>query len=74
MTKFSVVIRNNSLSNPNHHIWLNRGNYFCNLMVSDGLRLYRVRKSLKTSDVIIARKRRDKLIDSLKNETGAIDS
>lgn len=43
-------------------------------MVSDGTKIYRVRKSLKTADVVVARKRRDKLINSFKNETGAIDS
>ncbi len=53
-------------NNPNHHISLNNGTYFYALTIffPDG-RKKRVRRSLKTKDVELARIRRNEIIDGL---------
>lgn len=50
--------------NPNHHIWLNRGVWWCHFTVHQNAESKRIRFSLKTTDVEVARKRRDKIIYS----------
>ena len=54
-------------NNPNHHISLNNGTYFYALTIffPDG-RKKRVRRSLKTKDVEVARIRRNEIIDGLR--------
>jgi hypothetical protein len=52
--------------NPNHHIWLNNGVYWCHYTehLPDHTKR-RVRKSLHTSDSSIARVLRDSLLSNL---------
>ena len=53
-------------SNPDHHLWNNRGTWWCHFTLH---RAYytaeRIRVSLKTRDVEVARSRRDELLGSL---------
>lgn len=52
--------------NPDHHLWRNHGTWWCHLTVHlPGHRAKRVRRSLRTSDVERARRRRDRIIARL---------
>ena len=67
----SVVVRPNETQelsirvdpeNANHHLWLNNGTWFVHYTVyPDALTKARVRRSLRTKDVELARQRRDAL-------------
>ncbi len=51
--------------NPNHNIWNNNGTYWCHYTVhNDDYTKQRVRVSLKTGDVQIARALRDFLMEA----------
>ncbi len=55
----------NKNPNPNHNIWNNNGTYWCHYTVhNDDYTKQRVRVSLKTGDVQIARALRDFLMDA----------
>jgi hypothetical protein len=57
--------------NPNHHIWCNNGTYFVNVTVRlRGRGTLRLRKSLRTKDLAEARRRRDRLFESIRAEPG----
>jgi len=52
--------------NPNHHLWNNRGTWWCHFTVHlPDYTAKRVRVSLRTRDVGEARRRRDRLLGSL---------
>jgi hypothetical protein len=56
---------------PDHHLWKNRRTWwvaFC--VVHDGLRQERVRRSLRTHDVEVARDRRDALMHNYASRPG----
>jgi len=51
-----------NIANPNHHLWNNRGTWWCHFTIHrEDYTAERVRVSLKTKDVEIARSRRDEL-------------
>ncbi|MCE9519233.1 MAG: hypothetical protein K8R87_06755 [Verrucomicrobia bacterium] len=54
------------VGNPDHHLWCNNGTWWMHLTVhhTDGTK-QRVRRSLKTHDLVTARQRRDRLIQQL---------
>jgi len=55
----------NKNPNPNHNIWNNNGTYWCHYTVhEDGYTKKRVRVSLGTKDIAIARALRDFLMDA----------
>ncbi len=55
--------------NPDHHIWCNNGTYFVHLTLLRGRRKFRLRKSLKTKDVSEARRRRDRMVAYIREQT-----
>ena len=55
-----------SLENPDHHLWNNRGTWWCHFTLHRAdYTAERVRVSLRTRDVTVARGRRDELLASL---------
>ena len=52
-----------NVRNPDHHLWNNNGTWWCHftLHTASGTK-QRVRSSLRTHDVVRARKRRDELL------------
>jgi hypothetical protein len=49
--------------NPNHHLWNNNGTFWCHYTVHlPDYTKRRVRKSLGTSSLIVARRLRDRLL------------
>lgn len=58
--------------NPNHHLWDNHGTWFLHYTVHPTpLTKERIRRSLGTKDVRIARERRDNFFATLANNPGA---
>lgn len=52
-----------SEQNPDHHLWNNRGTWWCHFTLHlPDYTSERVRVSLKTADVVEARRRRDELL------------
>ena len=57
--------------NPNHHIWCNNGTYFVHVtLVWNGRWKQRVRTSLRTRNVVEARRRRDRFLSLLHRNPG----
>lgn len=55
--------------NPNHHLWNNHGTWFLHYTVHPtAFTKERIRRSLGTKDVTIARERRDAFFAHLKSE------
>ena len=55
----------------NHHIWNNNGTLWLNATIFvDDMREERVRESLKTKDIVTARRRRDQRLAELSNQSG----
>lgn len=53
-------------ANPNHHLWNNRGTWWCHFTLhKPDYTAERVRVSLKTRDLELARRRRDTLLASI---------
>lgn len=53
-------------TNPDHHLWNNRGTWWCHFTLHHpDHTAERVRVSLKTRDLAVARRRRDELLGSL---------
>ena len=53
-------------SNPNHHLWNNRGTWWCHFTLHKAdYTAERVRVSLKTRSLDVARKRRDEVLASI---------
>jgi len=55
-------------TNPDHHIWCNNGTWFLHLTVLWQGHRHRLRTSLKTRDVAVARLRRDRFLERLAEE------
>jgi hypothetical protein len=51
--------------NADHHLWLNNGTWFIHLWFHDGPQKRRLRASLGTKDLAIARSRRDSVLSEL---------
>lgn len=61
-TKTRLALRVNE-ENPNHHLWNNRGVWWCHLTVhKNDATSERLRFSLKTRDLDSARDRRDRIL------------
>ena len=61
----SLSIRTNQ-NNPNHHLWLNNGIWWCHYTVHlPGHRSRRIRCSMRTRANVLARYRRDRLFQKL---------
>ncbi len=55
--------------NPNHHLWNNHGTWFLHYTVHPTpFTKERIRRSLGTKDLEVARERRDTFFDHLENE------
>ena len=57
-TPATPSIRTNA-ANPNHHLWNNHGTWWLHYTLHEGLTKRRVRRSLETDCVALARSRRD---------------
>lgn len=57
-------------SDDNHHLWRNGRFWWVAFVALDGVRQIRVRQSLKTDDVHVARARRDALIREYEQRAG----
>ena len=57
-TTATPSIRTNA-ANPNHHLWNNHGTWWLHYTLHEGLTKRRVRRSLETDCVALARSRRD---------------
>lgn len=57
--------------NPDHHLWRN-GRYWwvAFTLIHDGWRQERVRRSLRTADVVEARRRRDAILGEYEGRAG----
>jgi len=53
-------------ANPNHHLWQNHGWWWIHYVVHRGNRKERIRRSLQTRDLEVARRRRDDLFARLR--------
>jgi hypothetical protein len=59
--------------NPNHHLWNNHGTWFLHYTVHPTpYTKERVRRSLGTKDLIIARARRDSFFDQFETTAGKL--
>lgn len=67
MSNWTITTRKPIKDNPNHHLWLNRKTWWIVLTMynKDTHQTTRHRQSLRTGDLIIAKKRRDKVLASL---------
>lgn len=54
--------------NPFHHLWRNNGTWWIHYVLHFGNRKRRIRRSLKTSDVLVAIAQRDELFARLATE------
>lgn len=50
---------------PNHHLYLNNGTWWLQVTVHQGPTAERLRRSLKTGDLELARQRRDRVLVAL---------
>lgn len=61
----AVLASRGGKDNPDHHLWNNRGTWWCHFTLHrPDYTSERIRVSLKTRDLIIARQRRDELLAS----------
>ena len=66
-------VKNNHLNNPDHNLWNNNGTWWCHYTVhNDDYTKQRVRVSLGTKDVAIARALRDFLMQATPKIAGNI--
>lgn len=65
--RFQLSLRTHS-ENADHHLWNNHGTWWCHftLHCPTGIK-HRVRRSLRTGDVLVAQKRRDALLARLQS-------
>jgi hypothetical protein len=62
MNEGKLAVRVNP-ANSNHHLWQNNGTWWCHFTVHlANFTKQRVRRSLKTNDLVQARERRDALL------------
>ena len=53
-------------SNPNHHLWNNNGTWYLHYTVlTTPVTTERIRRSLRTRDILQARKKRDQLLQEV---------
>ncbi len=65
-TQIGTLATRASTENPDHHLWNNRGTWWCHFTLHrNDYTSERVRASLKTRDIEVARERRDKLLASV---------
>lgn len=57
---------------PNHNLWNNRGVWTLTMSLTDGVTSKRYRVSLKTKDVSVARRRRDRILAALEGRCVSI--
>jgi hypothetical protein len=51
------------MDNPNHHIWDNNGTWFIHYtLYPSAYRKKRIRRSLRTKDIVCARQSRDRIL------------
>jgi hypothetical protein len=56
------------MPNPNHHLWNNNGVWFINYTVyPTPFTKERIRRSMQTKDIEIARERRDRFLEALQS-------
>lgn len=68
-TNIGTLATRASTENPDHHLWNNRGTWWCHFTLHrDDYTAERVRASLKTRDVEEARRRRDQLLESVEGK------
>jgi len=61
-----ISIRNTS-KNPNHHLWNNNGTWYIHYTIfPDDLTAKRIRHSLRTKNLMVARLRRDNVLQQSK--------
>jgi hypothetical protein len=58
-------------ANPDHHLWRNHGWWWIHYVVHRGNRKERIRRSLQTRDVAVARRRRDECFARLRTVAAA---
>jgi len=58
-------------ANPDHHLWQNHGWWWIHYVVHRGNRKQRIRRSLQTRDVAVARRRRDECFARLRTAAAA---
>lgn len=62
----TIGLSTRSLARKNHHLWLNHGRWFLHLTVHPSrFTSERIRRTLGTSDLTEARRRRDRIIAAL---------
>jgi hypothetical protein len=62
----SIRIR---LGNPDHHIWDNNGTWFMHYTIyPSSYSKRRIRRSLRTKDIVCARQRRDRILARLASQ------
>ena len=60
-------------SNPDHHLWNNHGTWWCYFTLRSAMgETKRHRISLRTHDLEIARRRRDRILNDLHAKSGNI--
>ena len=64
-----LAVRENG-GNPDHHIYDNNGTLWVQFTVHRGPTLDRIRRSLKTADIAVARAKRDRLFRCLRDAAG----
>jgi hypothetical protein len=59
--------------NPNHHLWNNNGTWWCNFTLknAEGIKI-RHRFSLETNDLDAARRKRDRILNAIAQNSGNI--
>lgn len=57
----TLSVRTN-VANPNHHLWNNNGTWWLHYTLHRGAEKHRVRRSLGTATLDVARARRDALL------------
>ena len=61
----AVLASRGAQNNPDHHLWDNRGTWWCHFTLHKAdYTSERIRVSLKTRDLLVARRRRDELLAS----------
>lgn len=62
----AVLASRGQQNNPDHHLWNNRGTWWCHFTLHKAdYTSERIRVSLKTHELLVARQRRDELLASL---------
>jgi hypothetical protein len=70
-----TLVTRRTKENPNHHLWNNNGTWWAwaSLRTSEGQR-FRHRFSLGTNDLDAARRKRDRILNAIAQNSGRIAS